>query len=132
MAQERGGELRLRLAPPELGQMQLKVQMENGVLSARLEVETAAARSVLLENMPQLRERLGAQDVKLGNFDVDLMDHSQEGPRDQWSGEFEQPRQERRPTGALRPTQSAAATTAVSSSPARAVSAGGSSLNIVI
>lgn len=71
-----GGEIRLRLSPPELGAVRLQVTMDKGVLSAQMETETTAARRVLLDNLGALRERLATQDVRIDRFDVDLMDHS--------------------------------------------------------
>ncbi len=79
VASERGGQVRLRLSPPELGSLRLDVAIRDGVMTARIEVETTAARNVLLENLPQLRERLMEQNIKIERFDVDLMDNSSEG-----------------------------------------------------
>jgi len=79
----RGGEVRLRLSPPELGSLRVEVTVENGVLSARLEAESNTARSLLLDNLPALRERLAEQQIRVGQFDVDVMDHPQDGsPQD--------------------------------------------------
>jgi len=75
-ARERGGEVRLRLSPPELGALRLQVQVRGGEVHARLEAETPAARSLLLENVAQLRERLSSQDIRVGRLDVDLMEQS--------------------------------------------------------
>jgi flagellar hook-length control protein FliK len=77
---DRGGPLRLRLSPPELGALRLEVQLRSGVLTARLEAETPAARALLLENLPQLRERLAEQNVQVGRFDVELLGSSPDGP----------------------------------------------------
>ena len=56
-------------------------------MSAKVEVETAAARNVLLDNLPALRERLAEQDIRIEKFDVDVRrDGGQEtdnsGPND--------------------------------------------------
>ncbi|MHC4404890.1 MAG: flagellar hook-length control protein FliK [Planctomycetota bacterium] len=84
---ERGGSVRLRLYPPELGSLRIEVSVRGGTMTARLEVESAAARTALLDNLPALRERLAEQDVKVGRFDVDLFDGSSGGsperPHDQ-------------------------------------------------
>jgi flagellar hook-length control protein FliK len=72
MLGQRGGSLRLRLHPPELGSLRLEVSVRNGVMSARLEVETTSARNMLLDNLPALRQRLAEQDIRVGRFDVDL------------------------------------------------------------
>jgi len=73
-AQLRGGEIRLRLHPPELGALRLEVRVEAGALHARLEAETPQARNLLIENLATLRERLAEQNVRVEQFDVDLMD----------------------------------------------------------
>ena len=41
-----------------------------------METETAAARHVLLENLPALRERLAGQEIRIERFDVDLRHES--------------------------------------------------------
>jgi flagellar hook-length control protein FliK len=74
---EREGEIRLKLSPPELGALKLEVSIRNGVLNARLEAETTTARNLLLDNLPQLKERLAEQNVKIESFEVDVRDHTQ-------------------------------------------------------
>ncbi|MGQ9769878.1 MAG: flagellar hook-length control protein FliK [Thermogutta sp.] len=73
LAHERNGEIRLRLHPPELGALRLQMRVQEGTLTARLEVETPAAREVLLENLPNLRDRLAEHNIRVDNFDVTLM-----------------------------------------------------------
>lgn len=80
---DQGGQLRLRLSPPELGSVRVDITVRNGVLSAHLEAETGAARDVLLENVGTLRERLAEQNIKLDHFDVDLAKHSSRQSTDQ-------------------------------------------------
>ena len=46
--------------------------MNKGVLTAKLETETAMARTILLDNLPQLRDRLAEQGVRIEHFDVDV------------------------------------------------------------
>jgi len=76
---ERNGSLRLRLAPPELGSLRLHLNVRNGVMTARLEVETATARDLLIENLPALRDRLAEHQIRVERFDVDFMDRSPGG-----------------------------------------------------
>ena len=75
VASNADGHVRLRLHPPELGSLRLDVSVKDGAVVAHLEAETAAARSLLLENLPQLRERLAAEDIRVDQFQVDVMDH---------------------------------------------------------
>lgn len=72
-AQDRGGELQIRLSPPELGQLRLQIQMTDGTLSARIEAESPQAKQVITENLGQLRERLAEQNVRVDRIDVELM-----------------------------------------------------------
>jgi len=71
-----GGQMRLRLSPPELGSLRMEIVVRQGTVTAHVEAETTAARDVLLENLPALRERLAEQNIKLERFDVDLMRQS--------------------------------------------------------
>ncbi len=78
-AESRGGEVRLRLSPPELGAMQLEVSIKAGVLTATIETETSAAQTILLDNLPQLRERLAEQGMQIEKFDVNVADRQSQG-----------------------------------------------------
>jgi flagellar hook-length control protein FliK len=93
---DEGGEVRLRLSPPELGSLRLELSVRDGVMSARLEAETAAARNLLLDNLPVLRERLAEQNVKVEQFDVDVRDEQRQPARDDFAGQTDLPRQPRR------------------------------------
>lgn len=74
MVDERGGQLRLRLSPPELGSIRLELAVKNGAVTATIETETTAARSALLDNLPLLRERLNQQDFRVAQFEVTVRD----------------------------------------------------------
>lgn len=78
-ANERGGQIRLRLSPPELGSLRLDLQIRDNAIIARVEAETTQARSILLESLPLLRERLAAQGMQVERFDVDLSGQSSGG-----------------------------------------------------
>lgn len=85
-AEQRGGVVQLRLSPPELGAMRIELSVQQGVMSARLETETQAAKSVLLDNLPALRERLAAMDIRVDKFDVDVRQDGS-SKQDQWQSE---------------------------------------------
>lgn len=78
-AQERGGALQLRLSPPELGVLQVKITITDGVMTASMETETTAAKNILLDNLPALRERLASQEIRIDKFDVNVQDEQQRG-----------------------------------------------------
>jgi flagellar hook-length control protein FliK len=85
MLGDEGGEVRLRLSPPELGAMRIELSVRDGVLSARLETETTTARSILLDNLPALRDRLAEQNIKVERFDVDVRDEQRQAPGEQFA-----------------------------------------------
>lgn len=74
VANHRGGPIRLRLSPPELGSLRLEIRAHAGTLTVRVEAEAEVARSVLLSNETSLRERLADQGIRVDQFDVGLMD----------------------------------------------------------
>lgn len=82
-AEEGGGEVRIRLSPPELGSMKLELSLQSGVLQAKLEVETQQAQAVLLDNLAALRERLAEQGIRVEKFDVNLQQREGGGQQPQ-------------------------------------------------
>jgi len=86
---QRHGAVRLRLSPPELGSLRLEISVRNGVMAARIEAETHTARNLLLDNLPMLRDRLAQQDIKIQQFDVELMGQSSGGLPDRATGDAE-------------------------------------------
>jgi flagellar hook-length control protein FliK len=86
-ARNQEGPILLRLSPPELGSLRLEVKVQGGILSARIEAETPQARNLLLENVATLRERLAEQNIRVDQFDVDLLGRSPHGSSDGAAGE---------------------------------------------
>lgn len=119
IAEHRGGPLQLRLSPPELGALKIELSIQQGTLTAKLETETAAAKSVLLDNLPALRERLAAQEIRIDKFEVDVRQQNS-GEQPNWHAQQEgREAREARHTGVARrigPSQEEAAP--VTSSPA--------------
>ena len=74
-----GGTMRMRLHPSELGQLRLEVTIRDGALTARMETETQAAKNIILDSLPALRERLAQQDIKIQQFDVDYSGGNSDG-----------------------------------------------------
>lgn len=95
-APQRGGTLRLRLHPPELGSLSLEVVTRHGSLTARIETDTHAARSLLMDHLHELRDRLDQQGVRIERFDVDVSRHESEQ-------KFYQPQNQRERTGSQTP-----------------------------
>jgi flagellar hook-length control protein FliK len=78
-AVDHAGQVRLRLHPPELGSLRLDLTIRNGQMSARLETETEAARNMLMENLPELKERLAGHHIQVERFDIEWRGQAQGG-----------------------------------------------------
>jgi flagellar hook-length control protein FliK len=85
-ADEQGGQIKLRLSPPDLGSMRLELTVRDGVMTAHVQTETDAARTMLLDHLPQLRDRLADHNIKIDQFDVELMSQSRGGTPQNPSG----------------------------------------------
>ena len=124
-----GGTVRLRLSPPELGSVRLEVAVRDGVMHARLEAETPGTRTLLLESLPALRERLAQQDIRLERFDVDLMGQSPGGlPRQAGDDGGANERQ----SGGNGPARSPATAATAAAQSRQAIAADDGRLNVVI
>ena len=128
---DRGGSLRLRLSPPELGQLRLEISVRHGALTAQIEAETSAARDLLLQNLPQLRERLAQQDIRIERFDVDLTDRSLGSDSGQAAYQQHQP-QPRPPGAAATAAPRTTLAAPVAAGGVNFVSSDGQSLNVII
>jgi flagellar hook-length control protein FliK len=127
-AQDRDGEVRLRLSPPELGSLRLEVRVQDGAMVAHLHTETDSARTALIDNLPALRDRLAEQGVRIDRFDVDLMQRQPGGSPDQPGG-----RQQDTPAPMrLVPPPKARIETASTPAASMPASAAASGLNIII
>ncbi|HZZ78222.1 MAG TPA: flagellar hook-length control protein FliK [Gemmataceae bacterium] len=63
-------EVQMNLHPPELGQVQLHLALNDGHLSVRFVVQNDGARSTLTQQMEPMRVRFAEMGFSLGNFDV--------------------------------------------------------------
>lgn len=115
-AHQGDGKIQVRLSPPDLGSVKIEIAVQNGVLSAKLEAETPAARNLLLDSLPALRERLAQQEIRIEKFDVDVRDqggNAGSGQADDRTADQSGERQQGRP----RPTANRAASVITVPSP---------------
>jgi flagellar hook-length control protein FliK len=66
------GTIRMKLHPEELGAMTIRMRIESGKVTAKLETETETARQVLLENMDTLKKKLKEQNLEVAAFDIEV------------------------------------------------------------
>jgi flagellar hook-length control protein FliK len=67
-----GGQVTLKLHPPQLGVLNMSVRIEGQTMTAKLRTESTAARDAILENLPVLRERLAEQGIEVESFQVEV------------------------------------------------------------
>lgn len=82
MVKEGGGSLRLDVASPELGKIDLAVKVHNNQVELRLLSDAPRIREMLTEELPKLREALATQNLNLKNVEVGV------GGGNQWSQNF--------------------------------------------
>lgn len=71
-----GGNIQLKLHPPELGSLAVNIKIEGKSMSAKLTTESQAAREVIMESLPQLRTRLAEQGYDVVQFTVEVASES--------------------------------------------------------
>lgn len=69
-----GGEISLKLHPPQLGALNVQVRMEGRSMTAKLTTESGAARDAIMESLPVLRKRLAEQGFEISSFQVEVAD----------------------------------------------------------
>lgn len=73
--ERQGGEVRMQLWPEQLGEVRVHVAVADGQLHARVQVGSLEAREALEGSLPQLREALDAQGIRVDRFEVQLGFH---------------------------------------------------------
>jgi len=63
-------EMKIRLDPPSLGEMQVTVRVDEGRVQAQIDVSQPAVRVALETGVPQLRQTLADQGIELSRIDV--------------------------------------------------------------
>lgn len=91
-AHRNGGEMQVRLSPPELGALQIEISIRDGLVSARLETHSAAAQQLLSDNLHQLKESLSQQGLVVDRLDV-FMGQQQSGGDFARQGDGQNPRE---------------------------------------
>ncbi|MBD3382204.1 MAG: hypothetical protein GF404_08405 [candidate division Zixibacteria bacterium] len=67
-----GGTFRIKMEPESLGKIDVQLRVVGDQMNARLEVSSHLARHMVESNLPQLRETLATQGIKVDSFSVDV------------------------------------------------------------
>jgi flagellar hook-length control protein FliK len=62
----------LKLKPPELGRMRIKIDIKDNALKLGMVTEHSSVKELLLSNVHELREALVSQGIKLENIDIQI------------------------------------------------------------
>jgi len=71
--QQKGGAVTLRLTPPEMGTVRIQLQIHNGTVNAQFHAETESTRSLLNQQISQLRTSLEHQGLSVDRLSVQTM-----------------------------------------------------------
>ena len=107
--QQPGGTVTLRLTPPELGTVRIQLQLSSGSVSASFHAEGASARSMLTQQLSQLRTALESQGLNVERLNVQPMQQTSQSSlqqqnqqstadgrsRGQYTGQQQQPNDDR-------------------------------------
>lgn len=67
---ERSPEIRIKLHPETLGEVVVRVSMDEGVMQAKIDVQTPQVKSILEGNLPQLREQLMTKNIEIPRIEI--------------------------------------------------------------
>jgi flagellar hook-length control protein FliK len=95
-----GGTMQLRLDPPDLGALQVTVQMRDGVMTAAFETSNDQATRLLSHNLGQLKTALETSGVSVERM------HVQQAPRQESSSNSSGDSQQQQPQDAEQQQQS--------------------------
>jgi flagellar hook-length control protein FliK len=123
--------MRLRLSPPELGSLQMQISVKQGALTASIQADNSTAQQVLLDSLPDLRERLAQQDIRIERFDVQVAGQGSGGSSQSPQGNPDFNQTARRPSVPVGSTASAASAGDAQAAPTAAVLTSGA-LNVVV
>lgn len=74
-------EIKIRLEPPSLGSLQLKISVEGKTVNAVIVADNNMAKEIIQSNLQQLKDSMAEQGLKLDNISVSVGD-GQSGDRD--------------------------------------------------
>lgn len=86
------GKMVLRMQPAELGSLRIELAVEGDRITANIQAQSQQVQEVLERNLPQLRNALAEQGLKIDQFKVDV--NQEQGQQNQFD-QFAQQQQQR-------------------------------------
>jgi len=92
--------LLVKLTPPDMGTIEIRLKMENGVLTAAFKVDSTAVKDLFSIAMPQIKNSIESSGIKTGDFFADLKDdRTADGGRQQDTNQQQQRQQKEQKPG---------------------------------
>lgn len=85
-----GGEIRVRLKPDHLGELNLRVSTRGNQVGLQIQASDERAKKILEDSMSALRDSLATQSLSLGKVEVTLASASMQSSGQQNQGSFDQ------------------------------------------
>ncbi len=86
--------LLIKLSPPDMGTIEIRLKMENGVLTANFKVDSSAVKDLFSVALPEIKNSIESSGIKTGNFFADLKDdRPKDGGRQQDTNQQQQRQQ---------------------------------------
>ncbi len=100
LTREGANQVTLRLDPPELGEITIRLSSVDKTLTGEIRVESRMVQEIVNRNMAELRESLGSQGIQIDNIEVSVESGNRSGVDREGSSAFrrEQTNQDGRPT----------------------------------
>ncbi len=73
--------MRIVLNPPNMGSLRVNLVVRNHVLHGTILAESLAARDLILDHLPQLKENLQQQGVQVGELEVNVEQGNEQTPQ---------------------------------------------------
>ena len=72
ISREGANQVTLRLDPPELGEVTIRLSSINKTVTGEIRVESRMVQEIVNRNMAELRESLGSQGIQVDNIEVSV------------------------------------------------------------
>jgi len=82
--------LKIKLKPEQLGEMEVRLKLKDGLLNAEIMVRTMSAKEALESQLQYLKDRLKNQNITLNEVNIGLQQNSQESGRGKNNGFYQQ------------------------------------------
>jgi flagellar hook-length control protein FliK len=77
---QKDGEIRIRLKPDHLGELQMRVRADGQNISIQISADDSRAKSIIEESMSSLKDTLAQHQLNLTSVDVSKMDATRSDP----------------------------------------------------